>query len=65
MRSKLEGSCKNCKDRHIGCHSECEKYAEFKQDIEDLKEKIRNESYSEKNMTSRHMRVRSKSPKIK
>lgn len=22
--------CKNCKDRRIGCHSECEKYKQWK-----------------------------------
>ena len=25
----LNAPCKDCKDRHVGCHSECEKYKEF------------------------------------
>lgn len=26
--------CKNCEDRHMGCHSECERYAKYKQECE-------------------------------
>ena len=23
----MKGACKDCADRHIGCHSDCERYA--------------------------------------
>lgn len=36
-------SCLNCKDRHIGCHSECEKYIAFKKEHDTIKEKINHE----------------------
>ena len=29
--------CKNCEDRHVGCHAECEKYKQFKKDAEEAK----------------------------
>ena len=25
-----EAPCKNCKERYLGCHGDCEKYADFK-----------------------------------
>ena len=28
---KPEAPCKNCTDRHLGCHSECEEYIAYKQ----------------------------------
>ena len=27
--------CMNCEDRHVGCHSECEKYKQFRADIDE------------------------------
>lgn len=30
--------CKDCTERHIGCHSECEKYARFCAENEKRKE---------------------------
>ena len=33
-------SCKGCTKRHIGCHSECEDYAEQRRIIEERKKKI-------------------------
>lgn len=27
---KPQAPCKDCKDRHSGCHSECEKYKTYK-----------------------------------
>ena len=31
-------SCFNCQDRHVGCHSSCEEYAEFKRKFSEQKE---------------------------
>lgn len=28
--------CKDCKNRHPKCHSECDKYAAFKKRLEDI-----------------------------
>lgn len=33
--------CKNCDKRYIGCHSECEDYQNYKNELEDMKAKIR------------------------
>ena len=30
--------CKDCPDRHETCHMECEKYAEFRKELEATKE---------------------------
>jgi hypothetical protein len=30
--------CKNCKDRHRGCHAECEAYLEFKEKCEIIRD---------------------------
>ncbi|MBO5389411.1 MAG: hypothetical protein J6A59_15010 [Lachnospiraceae bacterium] len=35
--------CKGCTDRYLGCHDKCDKYREFKQYNEELKNKIRQE----------------------
>ena len=32
--------CKDCTKRHVGCHSNCEDYAEQRRQIEETKEKI-------------------------
>ena len=38
--------CKDCKDRHLGCHGECEKYKEFKEYRNKINEK-RQEAHKE------------------
>ena len=30
--------CLNCEKRHVGCHSSCEEYAEFKRNFSEKKE---------------------------
>ena len=35
--------CFNCEKRHVGCHSSCEEYAEFKRNFSDQKEISRNQ----------------------
>ena len=32
--------CKLCQKRYLGCHSECDEYKDFKQDVENSKEMI-------------------------
>ena len=29
--------CKDCKDRHVGCHGKCEKYLEYKKELQKAK----------------------------
>ena len=36
--------CKDCTERHVGCHSECEKYARFCAENEKRKELQRREN---------------------
>ena len=31
-------SCLNCENRHVGCHSSCKEYAEFKRNFSEQKE---------------------------
>lgn len=26
----LQAPCKDCNDRHVGCHAECQKYKDYK-----------------------------------
>jgi hypothetical protein len=33
-RRKIECPCKNCTDRQVGCHSKCEKHAEYQAERE-------------------------------
>lgn len=45
--------CKDCDKRHIGCHSECGPYKEFRAAVDDISTKRREE-------TEKNIRVRSK-----
>lgn len=42
----IEGPCKDCVDRRVGCHDRCEKYKQFKIDREDNNKKLK--EYKEK-----------------
>lgn len=35
----INSPCKNCKERFVGCHSNCEKYNQFRKDLEEYKAK--------------------------
>lgn len=37
----VSAPCKNCEDRHVGCHSECDRYKKFKEEHESEKAVIR------------------------
>jgi len=39
--------CLNCQERVLGCHSECEKYAEYKKELAEFKEKRNKVIYNE------------------
>ena len=36
--------CKDCPDRHLHCHSECEKYAEYKEHCTERLKNVRAEN---------------------
>lgn len=38
--------CKNCGDRHLGCHSTCENYISWKGQIDEANKARRKEMYS-------------------
>lgn len=35
----VEGPCKNCQERYVGCHSTCKPYLDYKKQIEDIHKK--------------------------
>lgn len=39
--SRLQAPCKECPERHLHCHGECEKYKEYKEQSEKNKEEYR------------------------
>lgn len=36
--------CKDCKDRHVGCHSVCEKYKEQKEKAKEIDDKAKKDN---------------------
>lgn len=46
--------CKGCEKRHVGCHSECGSYKEFRAEVDDISAKRREAA-------ERNMRLRSRS----
>lgn len=43
--SPHKNPCKDCKDRKVGCHSKCEKYKSFREDLEAKNKKARLEKF--------------------
>ena len=51
--------CKDCPDRHLGCHSQCEKYKAYTEErkrISDLRMKNRNADWDYYEVRSKHRR---------
>ena len=44
---KSTSPCQDCMDRHLNCHSECEKYKTWKADLEDKRSKVKKERNKE------------------
>lgn len=40
----IKPPCKDCADRDIGCHARCVKYLAYRAELDDIKEKIAEES---------------------
>ncbi len=45
-------SCYKCPDRHIGCHSDCEQYAEWKAERQALAEQEKERAAGEKEVAN-------------
>lgn len=39
----INSPCKNCKDRHFKCHSDCKKYLNFKHVLNTYNKKVKEE----------------------
>lgn len=55
--------CKDCKDRHINCHADCEKYIEAKQEHDKQQDEIRKSKFDDYNtftLPCAHVRKRRK-----
>lgn len=37
----VQSPCKNCPERHVACHSSCEKYINYRKTLESDKDKIK------------------------
>lgn len=36
-QTRIKPPCFKCKDRTVGCHSSCEKYASFKEELDEIR----------------------------
>ena len=39
--------CKDCENREVGCHSKCEEYIEWKEELAELNKKIAKEKLAD------------------
>lgn len=37
----MDAPCRDCKDRHVGCHARCERYIAFNEEQKELRKKKR------------------------
>lgn len=49
----MSSCCKDCIDRKIGCHSNCSRYAEYKKELDKIKEIKSKEIYIEHKLKNR------------
>ena len=50
-------NCQGCTERHVGCHSSCEKYKDLKQRIEKLNENRQKELDKIPSLSKEHKRA--------
>ena len=48
-QTRIKPPCFKCKDRNVGCHSSCEKYKSFSEELGEIKNK-RLKEYNRDNM---------------
>lgn len=54
--NSVHSPCKDCPDRHIGCHSECDKYKEFEKALFEEKSIRYKANNAEKRATNHEIR---------
>ena len=52
----MKGACKDCADRHVGCHSDCERYAADVEERRKLHEAVRKFKLCESQDIKRNVR---------
>lgn len=59
MNRKPKAPCRNCADRNISCHSSCEKYVDFRKQLDDfnIKLKKQKEDYRERHNSVRRFHI--------
>ena len=56
---RLQGNpCKECEERHLGCHSDCEKYLKAVEKTEAIKKEIRQDTILRAEQAERSLRIR-------
>lgn len=56
----LKGPCKDCQDRHPGCHAQCEKYIAYDLCVEHYRNEVAKQNRLDDDLylTSRHSKKR-------
>lgn len=54
----MTAPCKDCPDRHYKCHSECERYKEFRKHCDNVRKQMQLESLSRKIEIDRAIRTK-------
>lgn len=60
-QSDLNAPCKDCADRHSGCHSECDRYKDYKSNRAAAKKWIKQQSEADSIGCERGIKMRRKS----
>jgi len=42
---KPQSPCKDCKEREVGCHAACKRYASYSKELEEWKQTVKAEKY--------------------
>lgn len=48
--SKPQSPCLNCESRHSGCHSQCEKYLDFRDALDEYNEVVYNNKQKQREL---------------
>ena len=59
----MESKCKNCQNRYVGCHDNCEDYKAYKQYLEEKKEKERIARLQDRYTTPYYKQVKKRNKK--
>ena len=59
----VQGSCKGCTRREVGCHSKCEDYKEYRKQIDEINEKA--QKIEQENIQIIDIRAKNKIKRLK